>query len=819
MTPIHAHSNGPDESGWQTLDAHSANVAARASGFASAFGSARLAEPADFVPESARRLIAHVDPQKPGRTESLQGHLEEVRKLAGQFGNRFGCGSLAETVGRCHDFGKAAPDVQDYLWSAAGECGEEGDGSAAETSKRRGPDHSSAGAQFLEKLAPGLGTILAYPSAGHHAGLPDGISDAKSSLEHRLKKFLPDWESPARAGLPNEFFASDLNALAKEAKPFLEAGDGYSIAFLARMLFSCLVDADFLATERFMDGERSAAREGIAGHDFAGLQARLDGHVASLARKAASSGAADSPVNTIREEVRKDCLAAAALPSGLFTLTVPTGGGKTLASMAFALEHARRHGLDRVIYVVPYTSIIEQNAGVFRKVFGNDMVLEHHGNVDWDSGDSRMRLLAENWDAPIVVTTGVQFFESLHGHRPSACRKLHNIARSVVILDEAQSLPVDLLRPCLRALDELVCRYGASVVLCTATQPAVLAGQLAKGGLTVGRSGCREIIPAERDLHDRLRRVVARRISGKITDAELLELIDIHATALVIVNTRRHARCLFEAAEKRFPDRPVFHLSAQMCPQHRADILGAARGLLRFGKPCLLVSTQLIEAGVDIDFPCVFREIAGADSVAQAAGRCNREGRLAGLGNVFLFESAEDFALPGFLNVAAAKGNEVLSLPDFADDLLNPAAVTRYFSLLYDVYRDNQDRLGVLTDLLPATFPEKPRDLLAYKFRTLGESFHLINEPSTSVFVPYGTEGLALCEKLRGTYAVGEQRDIARKLQRYAVSLRNTAPCNREGRPIAELVHDVYWVLTNPDINYDPDFGIVLEDKNAYLSV
>ena len=290
-------------------------------------------------------------------------------------------------------------------------------------------------------------------------------------------------------------------------------------------------------------------------------------------------------------------------------------------------------------------------------------------------------------------------------------------------------------------------------------------------------------------------------------------------SSLVIVNTRRHAKELFKVAKVKCPEYSVYHLSAQMCPRHRTVVLDVIKELLRFGKPCLLISTQLVEAGVDIDFPCVFREIAGADSLAQAAGRCNREGRMKGLGKVFFFESAEDYALPGFLQMAAAKGNEVLSLSEFSDDPLAPAVVTRYFSLLYDAYRDNQDRLSVLTELLPSTFPRTTTDFLVYKFRTLGENFHLINEPSTSVFIPYGDEGFALCEKLRTTYAIGEQRQIARKLQRFAVSLRSPTPVNREGKPIAEYVHDAYWILTNPTINYDSDFGIVLEDKNEFLSI
>lgn len=772
--------------------------------------------------DSPARLIAHIDPNNSGRIEALAEHLTAVRQIAERFGRRFGCGTLAKFLGGSHDFGKAAPDVQDYLWSAAGDCSEDGEDENLIVKHRHGPDHSSAGGQYAARSLPGLGLLLAYATAGHHAGMPDGISSSASSLENRLRKQLPDWESAARKELPADLFECDLAAMGREALPFVSNGDGYSLAFLTRMLFSCLVDADFLATERFMDGNRADERDSIAGRDFVFLKEKLDDHFRKLSAKVTASGAADSAVNVIRDEVRKDCIAAASLPPGLFTLTVPTGGGKTLSSMAFALHHAAECNLDRVVYVIPYTSIIEQNANVFRSVFGDDAVLEHHGNVDYESGDFRIRLLAENWDAPIIVTTSVQFFESLHSHRSSACRKLHNLAHSVIILDEAQSLPIDLLRPCLRSLDELVRHYGTSVVFCTATQPAVLAGQLAKGGLTGGPEGCREIIPAGRKLHERLLRVTAERIPDKISDAELLELVADHSSALVVVNTRRHARALFEATSVRFPDHSVFHLSAQMCPQHRTDILNLVKELLRLGKPCLLISTQLIEAGVDIDFPCVFREMAGADSLAQAAGRCNREGRLSELGCVFFFESSENHSPPGFLAMAAAKGAEVLALDEFADDLLSPELVTRYFELLYRFYSDDKqglDRLSILSDLIPSSTPKCHDDFLVYKFRTLGETFHLISEPSISVFVPYGEEGRQLCEELRGTYAIGEQRKIARKLQRYAVSLRGPEPRDENGNLLAELVHDTWWVLTSPEQYYDRNFGISNQAKTDFLGV
>ena len=827
---IYAHSKpGSPMSDWQTLQDHGKAVADMA--VSDAIG--QEAAPSrvfshqaghDQIRETSDRpLIAHVDPNDPNRTEPLTEHLLAVQDEAQRFGSRFGCGELAKFLGGIHDFGKAAQNVQDYLWSAAGECSEYDEAEEAvkepKNIRKRGPDHSSAGGQFSERALPGLGLLLAYAATGHHTGLPDGIGSSQSSLENRLQKELPDWEAVGRQQLPSNLFEYNCTEIRNGVTPFLLHGDGYSLAFLTRMLFSCLVDADFIATERFMDKERADERESITGRDFVSLQAILDAYFDKLAAKVLASGTADTPVNVIREEVRVDCVSAASLPPGLFTLTVPTGGGKTLSSMAFALRHAAAHGLDRVIYVIPYTSIIEQNAKVFRDIFGDDIVLEHHGNVDYEARDSRMRFLAENWDVPIIVTTSVQFFESLHSNRTSSCRKLHNLARSVVILDEAQSLPIDLLKPCLRALDELVCRYGTSVVLCTATQPAVLSGQLAKGGLTGGKFGCREIIPAERRLHERLRRVVAERLPGKVSDADLLELAVERPSALVIVNTRRHAREMFESARTRFPDRTVFHLSAQMCPQHRTEILSSVKRLLCVGEPCLLISTQLIEAGVDIDFPCVFREMSGADSLSQAAGRCNREGRLSGPGRVFFFESAENHLPPGFLATAAAKGKEVLSLEEFKDDLLAPDLVTRYFELLYDSLKSNLDRLSVLSDLIPSAMPKDHDSFLVYKFRTLGERFHLISEPSISVFIPYGEEGRRLCEELRRTYATGEQRKIARKLQRYAVSLRGPEPRDEDGNLMAELVHDTWWVLPNVEQYYDRDYGVCKQAKNNLLDI
>ncbi len=408
--------------------------------------------------------------------------------------------------------------MQEYLRTSAAGCG-----------PKRGPDHSSAGAVLAERHGPKiLGKLLAYAVAGHHSGLPDGVTD----LPRRLQKPVPPGvalspEAEALlAGLPGL-----LLALRKRTV-------GFQLMFFIRMLFSCLVDADSLCTEAFMDPNRAAWRSGYPA--LPDLRQRLAAHMAVLA-----ADAQPTAVNALRAEVLAACGERAAQAPGLFSLTVPTGGGKTLASLSFALNHALTHGLRRVIYVIPYTNIIEQNAAVFRMALGDlgpEAVLEHHSNFEWpdeaDEGQEtrRARLAVENWDAPVVVTTSVQFFESLFASKRSACRKLHNIARSVVVLDEAQMLPTEYLRPCLEALRELCTNYGTSAVLCTATQPA-----LNKGELPDGLDGVREIAPEPEELYARLRRTRVTDL-GSLDDAALAARLAGHDQVLCILNTRAQAR-------------------------------------------------------------------------------------------------------------------------------------------------------------------------------------------------------------------------------------------------------------------------------------
>lgn len=762
---------------------------------------------------------AHSLPGRPpSEWQTLEDHSRNVAELAAKFAAPFGSSEAARLLGLVHDMGKATKEFQKYL-AESNEVGCNEDDEENSPVHKHGPDHSTIGAQWLDRSIKGLGRLLAYASAGHHSGIPDGVSNlgSTSALSSRLEKNLIMPLQPFKVDV-------DVRRLGVEAKTFLLPDDGFVSAFYLRMLYSVLVDADFLDTENFMDEGRSLVRASGTYPSMTELLNRLERRYAEIDRKVQESAACDPEVVRIRNEVRDDCCTAAELPPGLFTLRVPTGGGKTLSSMLFALRHAVKHNLDRVIVVIPFTSIIEQTADVYRGIFGEENVLEHHCNVDLDSMPSRLRLASENWDAPIIVTTNVQFFESLFANRSSRCRKLHNLARSVVVLDEAQGLPTDILKPCLKSLNELVVRYGTSVVLSTATLPVFFDKSLL-GAAALGQGDCvvADIVPASRKLEERSKRVEASRVPGRITDDELLGELKNESCALVIVSTRRHAREFYLKAKERFPERVVRHLSAQMCGRHRSDVLTEVKSCISAGEPCLLVSTQLIEAGVDIDFPCVCREIAGVDSLVQAAGRCNREGRLRGYGRFVVFESSEYDIPSGYLLAAAQKGRETLGLAECRKNMLGEASVSKYFNLLYsDAQKGNaagMDKYHVLGELLPKTRPTTADEMLAFKFRELGEKFKLIDTCNCSVIIPYGEEGHALCERLRETYAPSEQRQLARKLQRYVVSLYGNEPIDKNGNPLAEKVHDCYWVMTSPEQYYSNEFGAQTEPQDVFLQV
>lgn len=738
-------------------------------------------------------VFAHT---KPGCSQDewqpLEQHLRGVAKRARVFAESFGTGEWGEAAGLWHDLGKYSKGFQEYL-ANAGAPDVHGSDLVAKT------DHSTAGAQHAAQTIDIMGHLFSFAIAGHHAGLLDIIGSG-ACLDKRLKKCVEPWN-----GAPSEILNQPSEVLPGPLQDAIDRRDGFSVSFFVRMLFSCLVDADFLDTEEFMDPQRALSRMVWPGNILERMET-------ALAKEIESFGTAQTTVNQARAAVQYACLNAAEQTPGLFSLTVPTGGGKTLASLAFALRHARRYGHERVIYVIPFTSIIEQNAEVFRKVFrdlsqeiGEDLVLEHHSNFDTDHETTQSRLATENWDAPLIVTTSVQFYDSLFANRTSRCRKLHNLARSVIVLDEVQTLPVDFLEPCLRVLKELTSAYGTSVVLCTATQPAVHKRE----DFSIGLDEVREIIPNPAHLYLNLKRVKVTRL-GAQTDDEISEQLAEHPQVLCVVNTRRHAQLIFE---KLCEGGGVYHLSAQMCPEHRTAVLDGIKKRLEDRRRCRVISTQLIEAGVDVDFPVVYRSIAGIDSIAQSAGRCNRNGTLPDGGRTFVFRS-EHTRSERFFSDTAGAGAQVLELHQ---DPLSLEAVEQYFQLYYWSQENRWDKKQILREF---SLNPVSKDLpFLFNFATVGRSFCLIEDTGRPVIIPWGAQGWELCEELRAERNTIPSRRLLRRLQRYTIQIPQRIWNINIDRTI-ENVHDRYPVLINPKLHYDDETGLNLEaDSSTFLEV
>jgi len=727
-----------------------------------------------------------------------------VAHLAKGFARKFSAEQWGYCAGLLHDLGKASRHFQAYLLDNSKE-------SDAEPQQTRGPDHSSAGAQIAVARYGLAGHILAYCISGHHAGLLDAVNKLGygASLESRLKKSLDPCSYPdIELLLPKKLSIPPILEKVFERPNAPEAA--FSVSMFVRMLFSCLVDADFLDTEQFLDPDQAMERPCWPDSILKEIALACDLFVE---RELSPSR---SRIGKERQRIRTACLQKAELPSGFFSLTVPTGGGKTLSSLAFGLRHALSNGLLRIIYVLPYTSIIEQNAEVFRRVTRPlmdrgvvDPVVEHHSNISEDRDTIPSRLASENWDAPIVVTTTVQFYEALFSNRPSQCRRLHNVSRSVIILDEVQKLPVDYLKPCLMALEELTTNYGTTVVLCTATQPSFHKREDFEIGIKIPPE--RELAPDPPRLYTVLRRAKIRDL-GKVSDVELVGLAAKNSQALIIVNTRGHARVLFEELKKRCRHEQIFHLSAAMCPEHRSSVLVEIFEGLKKGEPCLVVSTQLIEAGIDIDFPVVFRSMAGLDSIAQAAGRCNRNGREP-LGATYVFRSEHEGS-ERFLRDTAQVASELMG-PEgkepLYEDILSLQAVEHYFKLYYWSQRDRWDSRRILEELHLQNKEALP---FLFNFRTISERFHLIDESQKAVVIPWQEQGIQLCRRLEQVpRGVLVPRDLRRALQRYTVQVREMLWDEHVSSGDIRLVNEQYPLLAAPDIHYHESLGLILEDR------
>ncbi len=720
-------------------------------------------------------LYAH-SANRHGERQLLADHLWHVAGLARERASLFGGGDLAYLAGLWHDAGKADPEWQRYL--RASEAG---------TLRRgAGPDHKCAGALLAEAAgADHVGWLI----HAHHGGLRD-MEDFKAWLAER--RVLP---GPGKA---LDAIRSELPGIGGHPAPALPShvhGDRRSAEFFLRMTYSALVDADSLDAEAHDGGEARSVRG--AGPTLAELWRRYEAFLA------VQPAAPESPVNRVRREVHEACLRAAVEPPGAFRLTVPTGGGKTRSAMAFALRHGMEHGMRRVVVAVPFTTITQQTAGVYRDIFergehdADRVVLEHHSAAAEDAGDGDFpsrealwrRLAAENWDAPIVVTTTVQLFESLFSNRRGKTRKLHNLAGSVIILDEAQALPPRLLAPILDGLRELTAHYGASVVLSTATQPAF---DLIK---EFRDAAPREIVPRHAAHFEALQRVEYDFSKAEEPNAwaEVAGWMRGKPQALAIVNTKRHALELLDALD----DPDALHLSTLLCGAHRAGVIAEIARRLRDREPCRVVSTQVVEAGVDLDFPAVFRSEAPLDAVVQAAGRCNREGKLDGPGRVVVFRPPDDASPPGVYRSGRDIARVARELPGF--DPHDAATVRRYFGLLFDLAVDADEKRV-----------QEARKRL--DFPAVADRFRMIDDDTCDVIVDYPEADAAKIERLVEQLRSRERpaREVLRELQPHMVSIRRRdyEAWLRE-RFVEELLPGVgRW----PGGYYDTVRGITVED-------
>ena len=705
--------------------------------------------------------------------QTLSGHLLGVAARAESFADFFGAREWGRGAGLAHDAGKATRQFQRRLVGSPEKV-----------------DHSTFGARWARDQGGKLGLLLAYAIAGHHGGLPDG-----GAQETQLHFRLQHGKVPNDVALaPEVTFPGDLTL---PFKPTKERA-GFALSFFTRMIFSCLVDADFLDTEMFCSPDKARDRPAeVERSILPELLQKLDRFLEEKCRQAEAT-----PVNALRRLILSQCREKAQLPPQVFSLTVPTGGGKTLSSLAFALEHAVSHGLRRVIYAIPFTSIIEQNAKIFQEILGRENVLEHHCNfkerddAEEESYNRRRSLATENWDMPVVVTTNLQFFESLFSNMTSRCRKLHNIAQSVIVLDEAQAIPTEYLEPCLTALRELVEHYGCSIVLCTATQPALDDHNSLRAALL----RINEIIADPIKLYADLRRTEFGFI-GQISDAELAARLGNEKQVLCIVSTKPQARSLFEKLPK---EDGIFHLSTNMYPQHRRRVLDCIRQRLRDKKICRVVSTSLVEAGVDLDFPVVYRAMAGLDSIAQAAGRCNREGKLVGgLGQVFVFEPEKPPRMPWLKRCSSRAAETLRTLPE-AEPLGLPA-MRRYFELLYDV--QELDKKGIMHLLNPKLQPE-----LFFPFKEAARAFRFIEEENIGVIVAREEEAKALVQELRFTEF---PRATLRKLQSYSVALRMRDFAALEAAGALETINGEFPVLCN-EAAYSEEVGLCVDEGEVW---
>ena len=716
----------------------------------------------------------------------LIDHLTETSELMEEYCSKFTCPEIGRVCGLLHDIGKYSPEFQRRV---------RGDSIHV--------DHATAGAFVAQKIAetePIVSKIayslLSYVIAGHHTGLPNmgSLNSSLSDLCLRLKNCDPERFSAWEREITTPFMHLDT-AINKLNFPQDKYAIGFSIFLYTHFLFSSLIDADRTSAQRF-----SGTVPALTYPTLSEMNKTFQKHMEEFSKGKIGK------INTIRKRILKDCTQAASQPPGLFTLTVPTGGGKTLSSLMFALQHADRYHFDRIIYTIPFTSIIEQNASVYKNIFKEQNVLEHHSNFvlpkskeDTNNGfpgeNEKLAYAISNWSAPLILTTNVQFFESLFTANPSRSRKVHNIANSIIILDEVQALPIDLLVPCLYALSDLVKNYRCTVILCTATQP-----NFSENGL-FPFCKVQDIISKEDYLN-----MAKEMIRAESTYLGLKKKEEIAAhllkekQVLCIVNTKRHASELYTLLQNEDPD-SCYHLSTNMYPAHRQRVIATIKGRLFMGLPCRVVSTQLIEAGVDVDFPVVFRSLAGIDSIIQAAGRCNREGKLE-KGRVYVFKSADGYSEPIYLQQTAGISEE------YTDDFLSKKSSDGYFQQLFHLKKQELDLYDIVSECgnaLENTFP-------SYPFKKISDAFHLISDDGCAVIIPIEEK----CKKILSQMNDHNLGYIQSLVGPYCVNVRKHVLERLDSEGALEYRNDSLIILSDTG-RYDECLGLEIDtDNSAY---
>lgn len=779
-----------------------------------------MIEPPDFV--------AHYR-ESDGCWQSLDDHLRGVGSLSSRFAAKLGLQHAGLLVGLLHDMGKYSQAFQAYLKSATGEFNQDEDEEWVDAASLKGKiDHSTAGAQFAwnrlrdkgqsERIAA---QVLSLCIASHHSGLIDCIGASKDSFGEDLfsrrmskaqqKTHLGEVEAAASREILarcEQLLAGNATvaALNRQIQEIARHSTGLQVGLqqtglLVRFLFSCLIDADRIDTADFEHRRRAKFRPLGAYTDWPTLADRLERHLSELPPR--------NPIDSLRQEISLHCRSAASRPGGVYTLTVPTGGGKTLASLRFALHHARERQLDRVIYVIPFTSIIDQNAQVVRDILEpadapsdqGRIVLEHHGSVTPEQQTWREKVLCENWDAPVVYTTMVQFLEAVFGAGTRGARRMHQLSRSVLIFDEIQTLPIKCVHLFNNAINFLTAQGDSTVVLCTATQPLLHRVAQDKGAVRLASD--HELMPDVHRLFEHLKRVVLKdaRKPGGWTDQEVADLAASETrrsgSCLVIVNTKAAARRIFElcATSEIGLGAALCHLSTDMCPAHRKQELSKLRTRLAAGEPVLCVSTQLIEAGVDVDFGAVIRFMAGLDSIAQAAGRCNRNGR-SEPGAVHVINPQNE-SLDKLVDILKGRDAALRVLDDFRQDpasfhydLIGPTALTAYYryyfferqaDMNYPVAAGDVAQADALLNLLSRNHAavgefssrndSAPDLFFRQAFMTAARAFKAIDAPTQGVIVPYGEAGRALVAELCAAYDVELEFNLLRAAQQFTVNV------------------------------------------------